>query len=94
MDNAQGYGYKSIQNAYKCFGYKTKHKNPKKYSKKVKEQVKKFIKKHNDVFDELSDMMFYSFKEGEDFSDDNIKGFLKEKGIELPFSFSELKRYF
>lgn len=94
LDNAQGYGYKSVQNAYKCFGYKSKHKNTKLHSRKTKELVKGFIKKHEDIFENLSEIMFISLKDGDEFSDEDIKNYLKENNIELPFSFAEFKRYF
>jgi len=93
LDNAQGYGYKSIQNAYKAYGYKSKHKNPKQHSKMMKKKVLAFIKNNNKVFDELSDIAFYAAKDGEELTETQIKDFLKEHNVELPFTYKELRRY-
>lgn len=93
LDNAQGYGYKSIQNAYKAYSYKSKHKNPKQYARAMKRKVNDFINEHKKFFDDLSENMLEALKEGEEITDKQIKKLIEDNGIVLPFSFSELKRY-
>ena len=94
LDNAQGYGYKSKQNAYKCYGYKLKHKNPKQHSRKTKQIVNNFINKHKSLFNQLEDILFHAAKYNEKITDKQIKQFLTDNNIELPCTYNEFMRYF
>lgn len=94
VDDAQGYGYKSKENAYKAWGYKSKVKNPKKHKNDMKKKVMEFKKEHKGLMKRLDDLMFYAFKDNEKITNKDIKGFLKENGIEeLPFTINELLKY-
>lgn len=91
LDNAQGWGYKTIQGAYKAWTYKNKVKNPKQHEKKIRAKVKGFVSNHKEIFRELQDVIWYSAKDGEKLTEKDIKDFLKEKGIEdLPFTINQL----
>lgn len=94
LDNAQGYGYKSKQNAYKCYNYKLKHKKPKQHSKKTKQIVNNLINRHQPIFDQLSDILFHAAKENKEITDKQIKQFLTDNNIELPCAYNEFMRHF
>ena len=94
VDDAQGYGYKSKQNAYKAWTYKSKVKNPKKHKAEVKKKVTEFKKEHKGLMKRLEDMMFYAFKDNEELTNKDIEHFLKENGIEgLSFTINQLLKY-
>ena len=94
LDNAQGYGYKSKQNAYKCYAYKLKHKNLKQHSRKTKQIVNNFINKHKSLFNQLEDILFHAAKDNEKITDKQIKQFLTDNNIELPCTYNKFMRYF
>lgn len=94
LDDAQGYGYKSAQGAYKAYAFKQKHPNPKKYKQDTKKKVKNFVAKHQEIFNSLNDVIWYATKDGENISSKEIEQFLKDNGInEIPVRVSELLKY-
>ena len=64
LDNANGYGYKSIQAAHKGWAYKSKPKEEKDKLNKQQLIVMNWIKENKKVVSGLEDMYFYAFKDG------------------------------
>ncbi len=85
IDNANGYGYKSIQAAHKAASYKLS--GGKKKHDKTKIEAKSFMKKHPSVSGELESEMFYSLKDGEPFNSAEFwKRIEKENNIQVGLS--------
>ena len=95
LDDAQGYGYKTKQGAYKAWTFKRNAGNPKKYKDNQKKKALDFIKSHKELCREICDMSFYALKDGgEGLSDAEIMDFLKEHGVDkLPVSLKTLFKY-
>lgn len=85
LDDAQGYGYKSIKNAYSAYAYKNRDKSKDKEKAAKKKLIHKWMKKHKSFVDSISDDVFYSFKDGEPIKVNTayIKNKLKECNLEL-----------
>jgi len=98
FDDAQGYGYKTKQSAYKSLTYKLKRLDPeikKLYNlsnilyKKYKIMIEKLKISAND---DIEYMLFNSMKTGDDFTNVDInKHILSQIEIEIPELYLELK---
>ena len=66
LDNAQGYGYKSAQNAYRGWNYKSKSKKQQKHIKNTRKKIRAWMKEHADFFDGLENDVFHAEKAGYD----------------------------
>lgn len=93
VDNAQGYGYRTREKAFKAWGYKQNLKKNQARDKQLKSEVKCFIKKHKGIFNQLDDMLFEAAKCGEDVKNKEIAEFLKSQNIELPWPVKTLMKY-
>lgn len=94
MDDAQGYGYKSIKNAYSAFAYKTRDKSKDKEKKQKELKIKSWMSK-NKGFVRLMDQIAFEIQKGSWGPDDKfdtafLKKMLEENNIEIEFSASEL----
>ena len=57
LDDAQGYGYRSVQKAYAAFAYKTRDKSKDKEKQAKKRRIWKWMKEHKgfmDLFEEIA----------------------------------------
>lgn len=94
LDDAQGWGYKSVKNAYAAYGYKTRDKS--KYAKKKQEEqaIRQWWKKHKKLKRDLEYLAFEIAKGG--FGPDAelnakfLKELMEERGIESEFSAGKL----
>lgn len=94
LDDAQGYGYKSIKNAYSAFAYKTRDKSKDKEKKQKELKIKFWMSKNKD-FVKLMDQIAFEIQKGswgsnEKFDTAFLKKLLKENDIEIEFPASEL----
>lgn len=91
IDDAQGYGYKSKQNAYKAMNYKFKGGKQKKQQKESKKKA--FFKKYNGLEKFINDIYEINFKEilrGE-VTEEDIKQEIKEKfDIDIPSEYLKI----
>lgn len=65
LDDAQGYGYRSAENAHRAWAYKTNKKTRKRIAKR-KKQEKRFERwwdRHPEFRDRVEQMMFYAIKD-------------------------------
>jgi hypothetical protein len=97
MDDAQGYGYKSIKNAYSAFAYKTRDKSKDKEKKQKELKIKSWMSK-NKGFVKLMDQIAFEIQKGSWGPDDKfdtafLKKMLEENNIEIEFSASELLKF-
>ena len=94
LDDAQGWGYKSIKKAYAAYDYKTRDKS--KYEKKKQEEqaIRQWWKKHKKLKRDLEYLAFEIAKGG--FGPDAeldakfLKELMEQRGIESEFSAGKL----
>ena len=88
LDDAQGYGFKSIKGAYASYYYKNSDSYTKKQDTKNKEKkIKQWMKEHQDFIDEMDDIAFEiakgSWGPNTKFNSAFVKGLLSEHYLEL-----------
>lgn len=90
LDDAQGYGYKTAQNAYRCWYYKHRDKSKDREKRKKESKIKEWLKNHRkDIEEDLQDAQWYGIKDGTgDINTAVMKDILKEHNLILPDSFS------
>lgn len=90
LDDANGYGYKSRQNAYRGYGHKSATPAVKKRRVEVKRAVREWVKSNPEVVEDLGMEAFYASKDGDVFGVEQASAYLSRSGIELPFTVAEL----
>lgn len=92
VDNAQGYGYKSIQGAYAAYSYKTRDRSKDKERELKKREIRKWMKEHKSFVEELDNIAFINLKDGidKDISAKDVKDLLKNYGLTTNFTAGEL----
>ena len=94
LDNAQGYGFKTYNNALKSYNFKKKFNI--KNIKNIKNEAKNLFKKYKEleiIFDEINYDIYYSYKDGLDMNKkeiDNLK--IKEIKSRIPELYSILEQ--
>ena len=63
LDDAQGYGYKTIQKAYAAYAYKTRDKSKDKEKLAKKKHIQKWMKEHKD-FVKMMDTFAFEIAKG------------------------------
>jgi hypothetical protein len=81
LDDANGYGYKTEENARKIIWYKFKGGKQKIDIEKA--EAKKFWKTNPKLVDDIQDELFHAIKERREYSDEEIVGDLKKQGFEI-----------
>jgi hypothetical protein len=85
LDDAQGYGFKTAEKAYKCFHYK--HRSQEQRDKE--KEIKAWIKDHKEFVDGLEDVEFYQLKSGGTLNSKIVAELLKESGLNVNFTAKE-----
>ena len=73
LDDANGYGYKNKENAHRCWAYKSRSQEDRNKINKKYEAVIKWIDKNKKIIDELDNMAFYAFKDGDKLTTKDIE---------------------
>lgn len=94
LDNAQGYGYKSIKGAYAAWSYTHRDKTKDKEKQEKERKIKLWMKEHKD-FVKLMDALSFEIYKGshgvdEKFDAKFVKRMLKESGLKTDFTPGEL----
>lgn len=82
LDDAQGYGYRSAQNAYRGYGYKSKPKKEKRCLKEEQKAAERFWRKNRKLDEDIETMAFYAMKDGESFKQKDIADYIKVSGVD------------
>lgn len=92
LDDANGYGYKSIKNAYSAYCYKTRDKSKDKEIANKKKHIKQWLKEHKSFARDIELDCFYALKDCKSFKVDAeyIRNKLKESNLEIDFTPTEL----
>lgn len=85
LDDAQDYGFKTAEKAYKCFHYKHRSQEQKDKEKVILE----WITNHKDFVSNLEDVEFYQLKEGGTLSSKIVADLFKESGLNVNFTAKE-----
>lgn len=94
LDDAQGWGYKSVKKAYAAYGYKTRDKSKDAKKKKEEQAIRQWWKKHKKLKHDLEYLAFEIAKGG--FGPDAelnakfLKELMEEQNIESEFSAGKL----
>ena len=92
LDDAQGWGYKSIQKAYAAYSYKTRDKSRDAEKRAKKKRILSWLKEHKDFAGLMEAVAFDSVKCGEPFNAATVKQLLKENNLAPDFTAGELLR--
>jgi hypothetical protein len=92
LDDAQGYGYKSIQKAFAAYAYK--HRDRSKDAEKAarKRHIEKWLEDHKDFENRMDDAAIWALKDNEDFTAKDVKAMLADDNLEVDFTAEELMR--
>ena len=89
LDDAQGYGYKSIRNAHAAFRYKNRDKSKDAEKRKREEEVFSWMRKHKEFIGLMEEIAFECAKGsyGGPFNASVVKDLLKQNGYtDVPFT--------
>ena len=94
LDDAQGYGYKSVQKAYAAYNYKNRDKSKDREKAARKNHIRQWMKKHKS-FIKLMDQIAFEIEKGswgpnDKFNAALVKEMLKENNLEIDFTANEL----
>lgn len=90
LDDAQGYGYKTVRNAYVCFAYKNMNKEQKKGYEKRKQEIAIWIKTHSEFMNEFECEMVDAMKNNEQFTEKDIQRMLIRDGYDKEITAKEI----
>ena len=93
VDDAQGYGYKSAQNAHRAHAYKSMPPKKKRQRDVAERQVQHWCAEHPDFMQHVEQSMFYAMKDGQNVTEADVRAILAEHGLELSFSVKDLMRH-
>ena len=93
LDDAQGYGYKTAQNAHRANAYKSMPPKKKRQRDAAKRRVQRWCQEHPDVMQHLDQAMFYAIKDGENVGATDVRAVLTEHGLELLFPVEDLMKH-
>jgi hypothetical protein len=65
VNDAQGYGYRSAQNAHRANAYKSMPPKKKRQRDAVKRRVQRWCAEHAEFMQQVGQAMFYAMKDGE-----------------------------
>lgn len=94
LDNAQGYGYRTVQAAYKAWAYKTRDRSKDKEKAQRRKEIRSWMKKHKG-FVEAMDTFAFEIAKGSWGAEDKfdakfVKKMLKDNGLAPDFTAGEL----
>jgi hypothetical protein len=93
VDDAQGYGYKSAQNAHRAHAYKSMPAKKKRQRDAAKQQVQRWCAQHPNFMQHVEQAMFYALKGDQNVTEADVRAILAEHGLEIPFSVKDLMRH-
>jgi len=93
IDDAQGYGYKTAQNAHRAHSCKSVSPAKKRQREAIKKSVRRWCAKHSDFMGDIEQAMFYAMKDGDTFTEADVRALLKARSLEPPFTVKELMRH-
>lgn len=93
LDDAQGYGYKTAQNAHRAHACKSRPPKKKRQRDAAKRRVQRWCGQHPEVVQHFDQATFYAMKDGENVTVADVLAILAEHGLELPFPVEDLMKH-
>ncbi|HWF68860.1 MAG TPA: hypothetical protein VG187_04725 [Mycobacterium sp.] len=93
LDDAQGYGYKSAQNAHRAQSYTSLPPKKKREREAAKRRVERWCAEHGEFMQHVDQAMFCALKDGENVTEADVEAMLTEHRLELPFSIKDLMKH-
>lgn len=93
LDDAQGYGYKTAQNAHRAHAYKSMPPKKKRQRDAAKRRVQRLCGQHPEIVQHFDQAAFYAMKDGGNVTAADVRAILAEHGLELPFPVEDLMKY-
>lgn len=93
VDDAQGYGYKSAQNAHRAHPYESMPPKKKRQRDAAKRQVQRWCAQHPEFMQHVEQSMFYAVKDDQNVTEVDVRAILAEHGLELLLSVEDLVRH-
>ncbi len=93
IDDAQGYGYKTAQNAHRAHAYKSVSPAKKRQREGIKKSVRRWCAEHSDFMSDIEQSMLYAMKDGDNFTESDVSALLEARSLEPPFTVKELMRH-
>lgn len=98
LDDAQGYGYTSVQKAHACWSYKTRDRSKDDEKKSKTSEIKKWMKEHKSFIHLMEEIEFEickgSWGPDDKFDTALVKQMLKENNLDISFKPSELLKVY
>lgn len=83
INDANGYGFKTAQNAYRANGY---HQKKRRNQLTKSEKVTQFFKQHPDIADQFTQLCFLSLHDDEQLGESEFQALMDQSGITWPIS--------
>ena len=93
LDDAQGYGYKTAQNAHRAHAYKSMSPQKKRQRAAAKKGVRRWCEKHSEFMADVERSMLYALKDGEEFTESDVAALVTDHCLEPRFTVKELMRH-
>lgn len=93
VDDAQGYGYTSAQNAHRAHADKSMPPKKKRQRDAAKRQVQRWCARHPEFMRHVEQSTLYAMTDGQNVTEADLRAILAEHGLELPFSVKDLMRH-
>lgn len=93
LDDAQGYGYRTAENAHRAYSFKSATPAQKKKRDALKREVRQWCAAHQDFMDAVEQATLWAFKDGETFGAPELRHLLDQYGLTPPFSVADLQRH-
>lgn len=96
IDDAQGYGYRTVQKAYAAYNYKNRDKSKDKEKAAKRKHIQRWMREHKS-FVELMDQFAFEIAKGSWGPDDKfdaklVREMLKQNGLDVDFTAGDLLR--
>lgn len=94
LDDAQGYGYKTVKNAYAAYSYKHRDKSKNAENREKRKKIHLWMKQHKD-FVNFMDTIAFEIAKGSHGPNDKfdaklVKQMLKDNNLDVDFTAGEL----
>lgn len=97
IDDAQGYGYRTIEGAHRAYAYKTRDKSKDAEYKAKQGRINRWLKSHQDFVEDLNDIYVRivrsSFGRAK-LTSEEISGLLESHNLKVDFKPSELLKVY
>ena len=95
LDDAQGYGYKSVKGAYSAYAYKNRDKSKDKEKQAKQTHIQQWMKKHKGFVEQMNGFAFeieckHSWGPEDKFDATFVKKMFKDHNLEPDFTAGEL----